>query len=130
MELLGDDCLDRISPQVRCRRIEERRIVDLDRTGGDRIAKAHIDLDRDAGAGDHGPGAYSHTAILKVLADRCGFESSDIEGHAVVADGLGQDRAKGIANRLGSVIAVAEQVQVARRPKRRVHVPSAVVAST
>jgi hypothetical protein len=57
MELLGDHRLDRISPQVRCRRIEQRRIVDLDGTGSDRIAKAHINLDRDAGAGDRGLGA-------------------------------------------------------------------------
>ncbi len=78
MELLGDHRLHRISPDVRCRRIEQRRIVDLDGTRGDRIAKTPIDLDRDAGAGDRGLGAYSHTAILEVLAERRGFESSDI----------------------------------------------------
>jgi hypothetical protein len=106
---------------VRCRRIEQRRIIDLDGTRGDRIAKTHIDLDRDAGAGDRGLGAYSHTAILQILSDRRDFESIDIEGHAVVVDGLGQDRAKGVANRLGTVIAIAEQVQVACRSKRGLH---------
>lgn len=119
MELLGDYRRSRISPQVRSRRIEQRGIVDLDGTGSDCIAKAHIDLDRDAS--DSGLGAYQYATVLDILADRLGFEPIDIEDHAVIVARLSADLTKGIVDRFRTALSVAEQVQIARRPKWRLH---------
>ncbi len=55
-----------------------------------------------------------HAGVLDVLADRSGVDPFDIEGHAVVIDRLDQDRAERFADRLGRVLAVAEQIEVAR----------------
>src|SRR5690606_34749063 len=83
--------------------------------------KSDIDLDRNAGTSDRGLGAYPHAAILDILADRLGFEPIDIEDHAIIIDRLSAYHTERSVDRFGSVLAVAEQVQIASRPKRRLH---------
>jgi len=73
-------------------------------------------LDGDTGTVDRGLRAYPHATVLDILTDRFGFESVNVESRAIVFHWLGADRKEGFADRLGSVLAVTEQVQIPRRP--------------
>lgn len=69
MQLLGERNLTRICADPRCRRIEHHGIG-LDHGGRlDRVAKAHIDLERDSGSGKSTNNAKAITVILGAVPD-------------------------------------------------------------
>lgn len=76
---------------------------------------------RVARTGSRDPRRRWYAAVFDILANRRGFEPINIEDHAIIIDRLRADRTKGSVDRFGTVLAVAEQVEIARRPKWRLH---------
>ena len=81
--LLRDDRLSGICPDTWCREVEQRWEVDDIRGGGNRIAKADINLEIDPGLAQRNPKPNPDSFVLLVLANRLGGHGVCIEAKSV-----------------------------------------------
>ena len=110
-----------VGAQTRCRKVQNRRIVDLIRLGLQAVARSDVDLNRETGTSKKPQQSDSNPMVLLVVTDVVGPDRIGIEAQAVVfhlhGAGVGKDGTQSVVAK----IAETQQVDVSRRTAR--HIP-------